>query len=158
TAGSVVPLSATISGGNGQVMLKNWTVSAGSLMINPPDFSLTLRATAKSTSETSVSTTGPTVYWVVPATAGNATISVTVEGATRSLEGSYGASPVKLAVNSGQNGQRIVTVRASSISDLFGAAFRVNYRDGYPPVSVEAGDFLCPAEEILFLGLANQAD
>ena len=158
SAGSVVPLSATISGGNGQVMLKNWTVSAGSLMLNPPDFSLTLRATAKSTSETSVSTTGPTVYWVVPATAGTAQISVTVEGASRTLDVTYGASPVTLAVNSGSNGQRIVTVSASNISDLFGAAFRVNYSDGYTPVSVEAGDFLGPANEILFLGLANQAD
>ena len=158
SAGSVVPLTATLSGGNGQVMLKNWSVTAGSLMINPPDFSLTLRETAKSTSETSVSTTASTVYWMVPASAGSADVTVNVEGASRTLKVNFGASPVTMAVNSGSNGQRIVTVSASDINDLFGAAFRVNYGDSYSPVSVEAGDFLGSAGEILFLGLDNQAD
>ncbi len=158
SAGSVIPLSATLSGGNGQVMLKNWSVTAGSLMINPPDFSLTLRETAKSVSETSVATTASTVYWIVPASAGSATISVNVEGATRALDVSFGASPVTLAVASGQNGQRIVTVSATDISDLFGAAFRVNYSDNFTPATVEAGDFLGTTGDILFLGLANQAD
>ncbi|MEZ5337910.1 MAG: hypothetical protein R3F46_06550 [bacterium] len=158
SAGSVVPLSATLSGGNGQVLLKSWSVSAGSLMINPPDFSLVLRETAKSTSETSVATTGPTVYWVVPESAGSATVTLKVEDATRSLDVTFGASPVTLAVNSAANGQRVVTVSANGISDLFGAAFRVNYGEAYSPVSVEAGDFLGPAGETLFLGLANQAD
>lgn len=156
SAGSVVPLSATTSGGNGQAMLKNWSVTAGSLMINPPEFSLTLRETAKAASQLAVSTTGSTVYWVVPETAGSATVSVEVEGSTKSVNVNYGASPVTMAVSSGQNGQKIVTVSASNITDLFGAAFRVSFSDNYTATSAVAGDFLGTSSNVLFLGLTNQ--
>lgn len=157
SAGSVVPLTATTTGGSGQVMLKNWAVTSGSLMINPPDFSLTLRETAKSASTTSVSTTANVVYWVVPESAGSATISVTVEGASRTLDVSFGASPVTMSINNGSNGQRIVSVHANDINDLFGAAFRINFSDSFEPVSAEAGDFLGASGDILFLGLTNQS-
>ncbi|MCH7473013.1 hypothetical protein IIA79_08700 [bacterium] len=158
TAGAVVELSATINapGQNVSSLLKSWNVTAGTLMLSPPEFSLFLRQIAKGVSASSVSTANGTVYWVTPTTGGPATISLTVENTTKSSEVQVGVSPVTLSVSNGPEGSKICTVEAQSISDLYQAAFRVNFTSAWQPASVEPGSFLGGAGEILFLGLTNQ--
>lgn len=157
TTGSVVQLSANFSGVNSTAgLIKNWTVSAGSLSTTKPDFGLLLRQTAKAASESSASTTANTVYWITPTAAATATIKLVVEGVTKETSVGVTASPVSLSVANGDSGTKICTVRVTNITDLYQAAFRVNYSSAWQPTSAVPGDFLGAENEILWLGLTNQ--
>jgi hypothetical protein len=158
TAGSIVALTASISAPGQSVssLVKNWTVNAGSLTVAAPDFSLLLRETARGTSATSVSTTGTTVYWLAPAAGGPATITVSVESESESLDVTVSTSPVTLSVTSGSGGAKICTVATNDVTDLYQAAFRINFTSAWQPASAEAGDFLGGANDILTLAMLDQ--
>ena len=158
TAGSIVALTASISAPGQSVssLVKNWSVTAGSLTVAAPDFSLLLRETARGTSATSVSTTGATVYWLAPAAGGPATVTVAVEGDSESLDVTVQTSPVTLSVTSGSGGAKICTIATNEVTDLYQAAFRVNFTSAWQPASAEAGDFLGGANDILTLAMLDQ--
>jgi hypothetical protein len=157
TTGSVVQLSATYSGVNSTAgLIKNWTVSAGTLTTSKPDFGLLTRQTAKAASESSASTTASTVYWITPTAATTATVKLVVEGVTKEMSASVAASPVSLSVTSGDGGSKICTVRVTNITDLYQAAFRINFSSAWQPVSATPGDFLGSTDQIVWLGLTNQ--
>ncbi len=157
TTGSVVQLTATYSGvSNTTGLIKNWTVSAGTLSTTKPDFGLLLRQTSKTASESSASTTANTVYWITPTSATTATITLVVEGVTKAASSSVVASPVSLSVTSGDGGSKICTVRVTNISDLYQAAFRINFSSAWQPTLAAPGDFLGAADQIVWLGLTNQ--
>lgn len=158
TAGSIIAVSASISAPGQSVssLVKNWNVSAGSLSVDAPDFSLLLRQTARGVSAAEVSTTGNTVYWIAPATGGSATISVAVEGDTESLTVTIGASPVTLSVASGAGGSKTCTISANNVTDLYQAAIRLSFTGAWTPTAVTAGDFLGAEEDILTLAMLNQ--
>lgn len=158
TAGSIVALTASISAPGQSVssLVKNWSVTAGSLTVSAPDFSLLLRETARGTSATSVSTTGSTVYWIAPASGGLATITVAVDSESESLDVTVGSSPVTLSVTSASGGAKLCTVAANGVTDLYQAAFRINFTSAWTPASAEAGDFLGSADDILTLAMLDQ--
>jgi len=157
TAGSVITLTASVSSPGQSVssLVKNWTVSAGTLTDDPPDFSLLLRQTAKGASAASLSTTSNTVYWIAPSNTAQTTINLAIEDQTKSLQVSIGVSPITLSVANG-----VCTVSANDISDLYQAAFRINYTSAWEPSSVEPGEFLGETEgddlEALWIGLTDQ--
>jgi hypothetical protein len=95
------------------------------------------------------------VYLVAP-TSGAATITLTVSGANKSRTLTVGTSPITMSVtNSGASG-RTVTVMANGVTDLYQAAFRINYTSAWKPKSAQAGDFLGAASEVLWLGLTDK--
>ena len=157
TAGSVIALTASISAPGQSIasLVKNWTVSTGSLTSDPPEFSLLLRETAKEGSATSLSTTSNTVYWVAPAEMETATITLAIDGQTKTLTVAIGESPITLSVTNG-----VCTVATNNITDLYQAAFRINYTSAWTPSSIEAGDFLGETEgddrEAIYIGMTNQ--
>lgn len=154
-AGSVVELSANITGGSASD-IKTWTVSSGQLSTSQPDFAFVLRGTAKSASESSLSTSNSKVYWITPATAGSATITLATGGAERSQNVSIGASLVVMEVTDTAGGRKTATVRVNGVTDLYQAAFRVSHTSAWQAESVEQGDFLGNTASTLFLGLTNQ--
>jgi len=155
---TLIQLSASITAPGRSVssLSKEWRVSAGSLSASAPDFAFILRATAKEALATSLTTTNDTVYWIAPAAAGAATITLTVLDGTKTVTAQVGASPVTLSVTDGAGGTKICTVRANSVADLYQAAFRINYSSAWHPTAATAGDFLGSASERLFIGLVNQ--
>jgi hypothetical protein len=157
-AGSVVELTASITapGQNPDSLTKSWTVSAGTVSTTQPDFALILRQTAKGASASSVSTAAKTVYWVTPAAGGSATITLTVGTASKQRTVQLGASPVRMSVTDGTGGQKICTVQASNVQDLYQAAFRINFSSAWTPVSAAQGTFLGAAGNTLWIGLTNQ--
>jgi hypothetical protein len=158
SAGTVVELSAQInSSQNPGNLIKNWTVSSGTLSTTAPDFSLLLRATAKGTSSSSASTAQNVVYWLTPTTVDQATITLEVESSTKTLTVSIGENPVTMSVTTGDGGAKTCSINANDMTDLYQAAFRVNFHSGWTPSAVEPGSFLGTAENILWLGLTDQA-
>ncbi|MBN2080955.1 hypothetical protein JW859_01985 [bacterium] len=157
-AGSIVTLSASISAPGQSVssLVKNWTVSAGSLTADQPDFSLLLRETARGASAASVSTTANSVYWVAPATAGSVTITVQVDETIKTQNITVGASPVTLSVTSGAGGGKTCTITAHDVTDLYQVAFRLSFTSAWSPDSVAIGGFLGDAGDILELSMTNQ--
>lgn len=160
SVGTVVEVTATYNNpslAEGRPRL--WEVSAGSLSTEPPDFSLLVRQTAgiKQTNA-SLSTTGDKVYWFTPTIPGSATIKLTVAGSKKQVSVTIKASSLVADVTPGDDGTTVVTVRAVSITNLYQAAFRLTFNSlRYKPVSVTPGSFLGGENEILFLGLTNQA-
>jgi len=148
-AGSVVELTASITapGQNPDSLTKSWTVSAGTVSTTQPDFALILRQTAKGASASSVSTA---------AAGGSATITLTVGTASKQRTVQLGASPVRMSVTDGTGGQKICTVQASNVQDLYQAAFRINFSSAWTPVSAAQGTFLGAAGNTLWIGLTNQ--
>lgn len=161
TAGSIIELSASISAPGQSVssLVKDWEVSAGSLSLVPPDFSMLIRGTSKAASDdsTTSSTTNSVVYWMVPTTPGPATITLTVGTATKDNIVQVVNSPIVLSVTDGTGGKKVCTVSASNVSDLYQAAFRVNFTSAWKVNSVNPGDFLGSANDTLFIGLSNQS-
>jgi hypothetical protein len=155
-AGSLVELTGTFSGSGAGAATKNWSVSGGSLTLEPPDFALLLRATAKAASATQLTTTQSKVYWLAPPDAGAATITLTVGDSTRSRNVTVGDSPLSLSVSELSGGRRQVTVVADEVTDLYQAAFRVTFSSAWEPASVSQGDFLGAAGDTLFFSLTNQ--
>ena len=88
--------------------------------------------------------------------AGNATISLTVDSASKSRDVTFGASPVTLSVSDGDNGAKICTVQVNDVDDLYQAAFRINFSSAWEPVLAEAGPFLGGEDDILFFDMTNQ--
>jgi hypothetical protein len=158
SAGSVVTLSASISAPGQSVsgLVKNWTVTAGLLTVDQPDFSLLLRQTARGVSATSVSTTAGVVYWIPPTDTGSATITCAVANDSQSLDVIVGSSPVTLSVVSGDGGSKICTVAAHGVADLYQAAFRISFTSAWSPAGAEPGDFLGASEDILDLAMLDQ--
>jgi hypothetical protein len=154
-AASVAQLSASVTGASADA-IKTWTVSAGQLATAAPDFSLVLRSTAKAASANSVSTANSVVYWILPATPGSATVSLTVAGVTKSQTVAIGASLVTMSINDAAGGKKVATVRINGVTDLYQAAFRINYTSAWQPESVTQGDFLGTVNDTLFIGLTNQ--
>jgi hypothetical protein len=154
-AGSLVQLTGAIDGGNATT-LKNWSVTGGSLSTSAPDFAVILRSAAKSGSALSLSTTQDTVYWLAPPDAGDATITLTVEGSTKTRTVDLGDSPVSLSIADGAGGTKLVTVAADDVSDLYQAAFRVTFSSAWEPTAVAQGDFLGSAGDTLFFELTDQ--
>ncbi|HES58167.1 MAG TPA: hypothetical protein ENO21_01915 [Firmicutes bacterium] len=159
SAGSIVELSASISAPGQSVssLVKEWEVSAGSLSLAPPDFSMLMRGTSKAASETTSSTTNSIVYWMVPATTGPATISLTVGTDTEETTVQVVSSPMVLSVTDGAGGSKVCTVSAQGVNDLYQAAFRVNFTSAWTVASVEQGGFLGDENETLFIGLDDQS-
>ncbi len=138
---------------------KVWAVSGGSLSSEKPDFGLMIRNVAgiKETGAT-VSTKKDSVYWFTPSSPGDYTVTLTVAGATKKVSVRVLASPLVLDVLSEEDGGRTVIVRASNVSNLYQAGFRVIYDTTlYSPTSVASGSFLGSQADILFIGLTNQA-
>jgi hypothetical protein len=160
TAGSTVELTASISapGQNVNELSRYWTVSAGALGEAQPDFTLTQRGTAALDDYSDdLLTTKSKIYWAAPATPGAATICLDIQGQSKTITVTVGTSPVALSVTDGGSGKKVCTVQVNSIQNLYQAAFRVNYSSAWQPVSAAPGDFLGSANDILWLGLANQA-
>ena len=158
TASAVVTLSASISapGQSTSALVKNWTASTGTLSITPPDFSLTPREVSRTASSSSVSTTAAQVYWHAPDTAVSAVITLEVEQDTKTRTVQVTESPLILSVSSATGNTKVCTVSANNVTNLRQAAFRIKFSSAWTPQSVEAGDFLGDAADILFLGLTNQ--
>ncbi len=156
-AGGVMELTASISAPGKSVanMVKNWTVSTGTLSASPPQFNIDIRQTAQDIGA-SVSTTNSSVYWTAPTSPGSATITLQIEGDTESITTNVGSSPITFNITSGANETKVVTVRANDVSDLYYAAFRVSHSSNWFPASVEQGDFLGTTEETLFIGMTDQ--
>jgi len=160
SAGTVVELSATfnnpsLAAGKTRV----WEVSGGTIGETPPDFTLVLRQTAgvKKTSAV-VSTTRDVVYWLAPTEPGKYRVTLTVGGATKSREVSISVTPIALSILQDDGTHIVVSVKAVSVTNLYQAAFRVNFDSAkYTPTSVVPGNFLGSSQEILFLGLTNQS-
>jgi hypothetical protein len=154
-AGSLVQVNADVSGTGAASATKNWSVSAGSLSVEPPDFGLILRGTAKAGSAATLNTTAATVYWLAPVGGGSATLTVTVGDSSKSRTVNLGSSPISITVaDSGANKQ--VTVQASNVTDLYQAAFRVTHSSAWKPKTVAAGDFLGAPADVVFFELRNQ--
>ena len=153
--GGVTQLSANLTGADAST-IKTWSVTAGDLSVSQPDFAFTLRAAAKAASSSSVSTANALVYWVAPATAGDVTITLTVGGATKTQTISVGASLVSMDVTDAAGGKKVATIRANGVTDLYQAAFRVQFTSAWKPESVTAGNFLGASSDTLFIGLTNQ--
>ena len=159
-AGSTVELSASISapGRTLSSLSRYWTVSDGSLSADQPDFTLTERAMSQTDDfADDLLTTNSTVYWQVPATTGPVTITLDVEDAHKSATFTVTTSQVALSVTDGGDGKKVCAVQVSGITDLYQAAFRINYSSAWKPISAEPGDFLGGASDILWLGLTNQS-
>lgn len=156
-AGGVVQLSAAISapGRSVTTLTKDWAVTAGTLSVTEPDFSLLLRETAQA--NTALSTTNGTVFWLAPPSPSEAVITLSVENDIETRTVQVGASPVVLSVSDGAGGAKVCTVSASGVTDLYQAAFRINCTSAWDPASAEPGDFLGEASEILFMGLTDQS-
>jgi hypothetical protein len=154
-AGSVIELSANATGAAASD-IKAWTVSSGQLATSAPDFSFVLRGTAKAASASSVSTPNNKVYWITPVTAGTATLTVSIGTATKSQNVTIGASLVTMELTDAAGGKKVATVRVTGVTDLYQAAFRVNFTSAWQPESVEQGDFLGNSADTLFIGLTNQ--
>ena len=155
-AGSVIELTGNVTGAQPSA-IKTWSVTAGQLAVSPPDFSFVLRGTAKSASDSSVSTANAKVYWITPATTGSATVTLAVSGATKSQVVTIGASLVAMELTDAAGGKKVATVRVNGVTDLYQAAFRVNFTSAWQPETVVAGSFLGTANDIIFLGLTDHA-
>jgi len=157
-AGSIIELSASISAPGQSVssLVKDWEVTGGSISTTPPDFSLLLRQTAKVTSDTTVSTTNNMVYWIAPASSGPVTITVTVGQDSEMRTVQVGNSPVTLSVSDGVDQKKICSINANNVSDLYQAAFRVNFGSAWHVDSVVRESFLGGANETLFIGLDDK--
>jgi hypothetical protein len=158
-AGSVVQLTATYSGVSGGTssLVKNWTVSSGTVSTTKPDFSLILRGTAKVASASSASTTASTVYWITPLTATSATVKLEVSGQSKTITANVTASPITMSVTDGTTaGTKVCTVSVTNITDLYQVAFRINYSSAWKPTDKVQGDFLGTPAQTLFLCLTNQ--
>ncbi|OGQ59791.1 MAG: hypothetical protein A3J24_13130 [Deltaproteobacteria bacterium RIFCSPLOWO2_02_FULL_53_8] len=134
--------------------MKTYTVTGGTLYEDQPDFSLVLRKSAEDGPST-VSTKLGRVFWITPATPGEVTLSVAVGGANKTKTIVIGNSVATMSVTTLPSGNKVVTVNVNNVSDLFQAAFRVNYQTSkYTVVKVEKGDFLGASP--LFIGLPNK--
>jgi hypothetical protein len=149
-AGSLVQVTGDVTGNGAASATKSWSVTAGSLSVEPPDFGLILRGTAKAGSAANLTTTAEQVYWLAPTSGGSATLTLSVGGSSKTRTVTLGSSPVGISVaDSGANKQ--VTVHVSNVSDLYQAAFRVTYSSAWKPVSVSQGAFLgAPADTVFF--------
>lgn len=156
-AGGVMELTASISAPGRSVsnMIKNWTVSAGTLSASAPQFNLQIRQTAQDIGS-SVSTTSNSVYWTAPVNPGTASITLQIDGDSETITTNVATSPITFNVTSGENGTKTVTVRANNVSDLYYAAFRISHSSNWIPASADQGDFLGSVEQTLFIGLTNQ--
>jgi hypothetical protein len=154
--GSTVQLSASLTGADASA-LKAWSVSAGDLSVTQPDLAFVLRSTAKSASASSVSTTNGTVYWTAPATPGGVNITLTVGSATKTLSVTVGSSVVSMDVTDGAGGKKVATIKVNSVTDLYQAAFRVQFTSAWTPESITYGNFLGASTDVVTLGLTNQA-
>jgi hypothetical protein len=155
SVGSVNQLSANISGADAGA-IKTWSVTAGDLSLAQPDFAFVLRSAAKAASASSVSTANAQVYWIAPATPGSVTITLTVGSASKSQTVSVGTSLVSMDVTDIAGGKKLATVKVNGVTDLYQAAFRVQYSSAWKPESAAAGPFLGAGSDILFMGLTNQ--
>lgn len=158
-AGSVVALTVGASGTGASSAMKDWTVSTGTLQLTQPDFSLLLRETAlaRGASAANLSTTQGTVYWITPAGGGAATVTCAIGSSTKSRSVTLGSSPVTLSVTDAAGGKKTCTVQANNVTDLYQAAFRINYSSAWQPETAARGNFLGPAANTLFIGLTNQS-
>jgi len=155
--GAVVELTASISAPGRSVsdLNKHWSVTAGTLLAAPPDFSLLLKGTAKATSESSLDTTASKVYWVTPSP-GTTTVTLAVETASKSRTITVGQNPVTLSVSDGVDGQKVCTVLANNVTDLYQAAFRINFSSAWKVVGTSPGSFLGGSGDTLWIGMSNQ--
>jgi hypothetical protein len=154
-AGSLVQVTADVTGTGASSAQKSWSVTSGSLSVTPPDFGLILRGTAKVGSAATLNTTASTVYWLAPLGGGSATLSVTVGDSTKTKTVTLGTSPISINIaDSGAN--KVITVQASNVSDLYQAAFRVSYGSAWHPKTVTQGDLLGAAADTVFFEMHNQ--
>jgi len=155
-AGGLVQVTADVTGSGSGAASKTWSVTSGTLSVDPPDFGLILRGTAKVGSATNVTTTSNTVYWLAPVGGGSATLTVSVGDSTKTKVINLGTSPISLTVaNSGAN--KLVTIQASNVNDLYQAAFRVTYGSAWKPTTVTQGAFLGAAADTIFFEKHDQA-
>ncbi|MEP0813697.1 MAG: hypothetical protein HRF49_03405 [bacterium] len=132
---------------------KTYTATGGTLYAEQPDFTLVLRNSAQAGPAT-LSTKQNKIYWITPATPVQVTLTVEVGGKTHSKVVSIGNSLATMSIEE-QGSNKVVTVSVNGVSDLFQAAFRVNYQTSkYTAVSVEKGDFL--GSGALFIGLPDK--
>ena len=154
-AGGLVQVSGDVSGTGSGAATKTWSVTAGSLSVDPPDFGLILRGTAKVGSAANLSTTSNSIYWLAPVGGGSATLTLSIGDSTKTKTVTLGSSPISLVVtDSGAN--KVVKVQAANVTDLYQAAFRVTYSSAWHPLSVTQGDFLGAAADTLFFEMHNQ--
>jgi hypothetical protein len=130
---------------------KVFSVTGGTLYETEPDFSLVIRGTAAASEQRTISTKNNRVYWITPAETGEVTIKVTIDEASRERKINIGNALASLSVTEDDQGHKIATITANNVTDLFQAAFRINYQSSkYSVVSVEKGDFL--GSDALFIG------
>jgi len=154
-AGSLVQVTGDVSGSGAGSATKSWAVTSGTLSATPPDFGLILRGTAKAASAATLDTTANTVYWLAPVGGGSATLTLTIGESTKTKTVNLGTSPISLTVaNNGSD--KVVSVKATNVNDLYQAAFRVTYSSAWHPKSVSQGDFLGAAADTIFFEVHNQ--
>jgi hypothetical protein len=160
TTGTAVELTATYTDSSYFAdKTKVWDTAGGSLTETAPDFDLVLRGTAgiKSASAT-LSTTSSRVFWFTPTSPGSYTIKLTIGKATFSRSVAVTSAPIYLEVTPGANNTTTVRIMARDVTDLYQGAFRVIFNPNrFQATEARAGSFLGGANDILFLGLTNQA-
>ncbi len=130
---------------------KVFSVTGGTLYETEPDFSLVIRGTAQASESRTLSTKKNRVYWITPASTGEVTIKLTIGETSKERKVNIGNALASLSITEDNQGRKIVTVTANNVSDLFQAAFRINYHSSkYTVVSVDKGEFM--GSDALFIG------
>jgi hypothetical protein len=84
-------------------------------------------------------------------------IKLEVSGQSKEITANVTASPVTMSVVDGTAaGTKDCIVRVTDITDLYQAAFRINFSSAWHPTAAVQGDFLGAPTETLWLGLINQ--
>ena len=131
--------------------VKLFTVTGGSLHESLPDFTMVLRGISQAGGSTTLSTRQNRVYWVTPATSGEFTLTAAIGERSAQKKVVIGNSAASMSVSTDAQGRKVVTVSANGVSNLFQAAFRINYQTAkYVCVGIEKGDLL--GEDTLFIG------
>jgi general secretion pathway protein D len=97
------------------------------------------------------------VYWTAPTTPGSVTITLSIGSASKSQTVTVGASVVSMDVSDAAGGKKVATVKVNGVTDLYQAAFRVQYTSAWKPESVTIGSFLGASSDVLSVSKTDQA-
>lgn len=146
-----ITIDASATGTPVSDRMKLYTASGGSLYETQPDFTMVLRGISQTGGSASLVTKQNRIYWVTPATPGDFTLSAAIGDRSAQKSVVIGNSAATMSVTTDTQGRKIVTVSASGVTDLFQAAFRINYQTSkYTCVAIEKGDFM--GSDTLFIG------
>lgn len=146
-----VTIDASATGTPVSDRMKLYTASGGTLYETTPDFTMVLRGISQTGGAASLTTKQNKIYWVTPASPGEFTLSAAIGDRSAQKRIVIGNSAATMSVTTDAQGRKVVSVSASGVTNLFQAAFRINYQQSkYTCVAVEKGDFL--GSDVLFIG------